>query len=233
MSLTVACFIPTGIVLSGDSRSTSTYYTKESNPNDPSVEIEYANGFIASDSESKVFLVFEKYGVTACGDGLIDDFPIQYHIDQFEIEYTNPTDDVKDLATALKNYFSKFNPIPFLFFFVAGYEKAEQFVYRISLTEDEVIRINYDDAHDKLKYDVQYDGNFTILDRLLTSIPSDLSRFHLFNLQDAVDYSKHLILTTINQMKFELEFPSVGGQIDILVITKNKAEFVARKQLRG
>ncbi len=231
MSLVVACFIPTGVVLSGESRSTSIYHTKSPDPNDPSKDIEYTNGFIASDSESKVFLVFEKYGITACGDGLIDDFPIEYYIEQFEVNYSD-TGKVEDLAISLKNCFAAFTPIPFIFFFVAGYEKAEQFVYRISVAEDEVVRINYDLAQSKLIYDVQYDGNFSILDRLLTSIPSQFTRFYLFNLQDAIDYSKHLILTTINQMRFELEFPSVGGAIDVLVITRNKAEFVCRKKLK-
>lgn len=229
MSLVIACFIPTGIVLSGESRSTNTYNTSEPDPHNPAISITYSNSYVASDFENKVFLSFLKYGITVCGDGLIDGFPIQYHIENFESTYKD-TKNVSDFATCLKDYFREFIPIPFLFFFVAGYEVNEQFVYRISVAEDEVIRINKD--HDGLIYSVSYDGITGIVERLLTDIPTSLTIFKYFNLQDAVDYSRHLILTTINQMKYEFEFPTVGGAIDTLVITRDKAEFIAHKSLQ-
>ena len=71
-----------------------------------------------------------------------------------------------------------------------------------------------------------------IVERLTTSIPDSLTEFRFFNIQDGVDYSRHLISTTINQMKFENQFPTVGGEIDTLIITRNGAEFISKKKVR-
>ena len=51
------------------------------------------------------------------------------------------------------------------------------------------------------------------------------------NLQDAVDYSRHLIRTTIDQMRFEPRFSTVGGPIDTLIITPHEAKFLEHKIL--
>ncbi len=52
-------------------------------------------------------------------------------------------------------------------------------------------------------------------------------------LQDAIDYAVHLIRTTIETMRFEPRFPSVGGPIDVLVIQPDAMRWVQRKELRG
>jgi len=51
------------------------------------------------------------------------------------------------------------------------------------------------------------------------------------NGQDAVDYAKFLIRTTIDALRFEPRFPSVGGPIDLLVITPHRMQFVECKLL--
>ena len=57
MSLTIACYIPTAIILSGESRSTSTYTNSIVDESD----IEYTMTYIASDFENKVFLALNKF----------------------------------------------------------------------------------------------------------------------------------------------------------------------------
>ena len=52
------------------------------------------------------------------------------------------------------------------------------------------------------------------------------------NLQDAIDYSRHLIRTTIDQMRFEPRFATVGGNIDTLVITNASTEFIDLKKIK-
>jgi len=233
MSLTIACYIPTAIILSAESRSTSTSTNSIVDESDIEKYIDYTMTYIASDFENKVFLSLNKFGITVCGNGLIENFPIQYHIENFEL-CSNFKEDVSvfDFSIKLKDYFRKFNPIPFVFFFIGGYENNEQYVYRINVAEDEIFRLNFDEEQSSYKYSISYEGVTEIVERLTTSIPDSLTEFRFFNIQDGVDYSRHLISTTINQMKFENQFPTVGGEIDTLIITRNGAEFISKKKVR-
>ena len=57
--------------------------------------------------------------------------------------------------------------------------------------------------------------------------------FDAMPLQDAVDYAIYLIHTTIETLRFEPRFPTVGGPIDVLVIQPKGLHWVQRKELRG
>jgi hypothetical protein len=52
-------------------------------------------------------------------------------------------------------------------------------------------------------------------------------------IQDAIDYAVHLIRTTIDTLRFEPRYPSVGGPIDVLVLTPGGMQWVQRKELHG
>jgi hypothetical protein len=80
-------------------------------------------------------------------------------------------------------------------------------------------------------YGVAWGGDSVIVGRLL-SIQNSMPIFEVMNLQDAIDYSRHLIRTTIDQMRFEPRFPTVGGNIDTLVITNASTEFIDLKKLK-
>lgn len=53
----------------------------------------------------------------------------------------------------------------------------------------------------------------------------------LMTLQDAIDFVRYAINTTIDTMRFTNVNKTVGGPIDILVITPNKAKWIAHKKL--
>lgn len=53
-----------------------------------------------------------------------------------------------------------------------------------------------------------------------------------FSLQDAIDYAKFLIRTTADYQRFSGKMPSVGGEIDIALIThQNGYKWIAQKPL--
>lgn len=54
-----------------------------------------------------------------------------------------------------------------------------------------------------------------------------------FTLQDGVDFAKFAIQTTIDAMHFQAVPKTVGGPIDILVITPSEARWVAHKELHA
>jgi hypothetical protein len=51
-----------------------------------------------------------------------------------------------------------------------------------------------------------------------------VANYPAFSLQDAVDYAKFLIRTTADWQRFLGKFPTVGGDIDVALIT-NQAGF--------
>ena len=52
-------------------------------------------------------------------------------------------------------------------------------------------------------------------------------------MQDAVDFAKYGIKTTIDTMRFQVVPETVGGPIDILVIKPESSQWLAKKELRG
>lgn len=59
-----------------------------------------------------------------------------------------------------------------------------------------------------------------------------LPPFEVMSLQDAVDFSRHLIRARIDQKGFEPKFPTVGGEIDTLVITNKSVLFLQQKSIK-
>jgi hypothetical protein len=49
--------------------------------------------------------------------------------------------------------------------------------------------------------------------------PENQPPYHTFSVQDAIDYAEFLIQTTISHQRFSQTIPSVGGDIDIALVT--------------
>ena len=64
----------------------------------------------------------------------------------------------------------------------------------------------------------------------LTSYPNQNIPWELMSIQDAIDFSEYAIKTTIDTMKFTTTNKTVGGPIDILVITPDKAKWIKKKK---
>lgn len=54
----------------------------------------------------------------------------------------------------------------------------------------------------------------------------------MMTLQDAIDFVRYAITTTIETMRFSNVDKTVGGPIDILVITSNESKWIAHKYLK-
>lgn len=52
-------------------------------------------------------------------------------------------------------------------------------------------------------------------------------------LQDAIDFSIYAIRTTIDTMRFQARPKTVGGPIDVLLISPEEAKFIQKKELHG
>jgi len=165
------------------------------------------------------------------GDALADDMPIAHRIEQFESEPTRTSPaNTQALANDLLHYFRSFQAVPSAGLLVVGYDRLDPWVLTVNVQDNTVDRRNFDTQNNQIIYRAAWAGDKDIVSRLLAQ-PGSSPPYHLMNLQDAVDFSRHLIRSTIDQMRFEPRFPSVGGSIDTLVVTSSGAAFVARKSL--
>jgi len=231
MSLIVSVYVPTGIVLSGDSRTTGTTSQQVANPQNPGTQVTVQTNVVLSDAAEKIFLVDERCGVGTYGAALIGNLPIAHYVEQFvqqpgRAAAANPA----TLAQAILQFFRSMTPVPQSYFVVIGYDGTAPWVGVIDVPNNAVQRKNVD-AQGATIYGAQWGGDVAVASRLLSQ-PQHQPPFAVMNLQDAIDFSRHLIRSTIDQMRFEPRFPSVGGPVDTLVVSPTGARFLERKSLR-
>ena len=232
MSLIIAIYVPTGIVLSGDSRTTGTASQTVQHPQNPNTQLTVQTNVVLSDAADKVFLLYCRFGVGIFGEALVNNMPIAHYIEQFQSQSPNsPPANTQSLADGLLQFFRSLQSLPRLGFLVVGYDADVPWVVGVDVLNNSTRRVNINGQTNQLEYGIVRGGDTAIVDRLLSQ-PQFNPPFQVMHLQDAVDYSRHLIRTTIDQMRFEPRFATVGGSVDTLVVTASEARFLSRKSLR-
>ena len=75
-------------------------------------------------------------------------------------------------------------------------------------------------------------GNALVLPKNQTlSFNENIIAWNLMSLQDAIDFVRYAINTTIETMRFTNVNKTVGGPVDVLVIKPNKTQWIAHKKL--
>jgi hypothetical protein len=233
VSLVVTVYVPSGIVMAADSRM-SVLRSEDRDENDQKLRVQQQ--LVLSDNAYKVVeLRSVGVGVSAYDAGVINNQPVDSHVHRFEEEAVSPGDDVISVSEKLQQYFQSNFPNVSVGFHVAGYrtEGRASVPYVLvghTVREPVARRVNAD-AEGKVQYGITRAGDTMVANRLID--PNHLPLFPAMPLQDAVDYATHLIRTTVDTMRFEPRFPSVGGPIDVLVVTPGGVRWVQRKELRG
>ena len=138
MSLIVSVYVPTGIVISGDSRTTLTLpqvpIPGTSVPAGPAL---LQNNVIASDSTRKAFIIFDRFGIGTYGQAFADNMPIAHSIEQFELRnQANPPQNTQQAANALLAYFRSLSQIPSTSFIMSSYDALEPWVVIIDVANN-------------------------------------------------------------------------------------------------
>lgn len=233
MSLVVTVYVPSGIVMAADSRM-SVLRTEEREENGQKVRMQWQ--LVLSDSANKIVeLRSVGAGVGVYDAGVIADQPVESHVHRFEEEALSAGDDVNAVAEKFLAYFQANYPKVGVGFHVAGYkvEGKASVPYVLvghTLRETNIRRVNANESG-ALQYGVVRAGDVLVANRLID--PNHLPLFAAMPLQEAIDYAVHLIRTTIDTLRFEPRYPSVGGPIDVLVLTPDGTEWVQRKRLLG
>jgi len=233
MSLVVTVYVPSGIVMAADSRM-SVQRSEERAEGDQKLLVQQQ--LVLSDNAYKVVeLTGSGVGISIYDAGIINNQPADSHVHRFEEEALSPEDDVLSVGEKFLEYFQRTFPGIAVGYHVAGYrqENRTSVPYVLvghTVREPGMRRVNADDEG-KVQYGITRAGDTLIANRLID--PNHLPLFPAMPLQDAVDYAVHLIRATIDTMRFEPRFPSVGGAVDVLVVTPEGLRWVRRKELRG
>ncbi|MBO4563661.1 MAG: hypothetical protein J5772_08630 [Clostridia bacterium] len=220
MSIMCAVYVPEGIVMAADSRMTGNIVMKS-----PDGKTQQGM-FSISDNAQKIFLLSKvKVGISSCGAAILENKTISDYLRIFEIEEVSKKDTVTDVAKKLQGY--AFRHFPNVHFFVCGYEEEEPFVYDVA---KELKRINMDNG--KLRYASSWSGEQQAITKLLNSQPVTPVDHNLMPLKDAIDFADFLVDVTIKLQRFEMKPKTCGGDIDILVLTKDEAFWHRHKILK-
>lgn len=245
MSLVVSMRVPDGIVVAADSLSTSfshlQFVAKDLALACPKCKTKISAQqmrlptvpipFSASSYTQKLFSIFDKIAVSSFGMGILNNKSIYYHINQF-VASSEKTDDLEQVKEKLILYFEKellqqyphykeeapeqWHPLGLhLNGFIQDKGRPEGLTYEIYLGKQNVIR-------KQKSIGCTIGGDNRVVQKLwdIGKEQAGLQfKFQLFSLQDAIDSCEFYIGTTSAFQRFANEVPTVGGEIDIALIT--------------
>jgi hypothetical protein len=233
VSLVVTVYVPSGIVMAADSRMT-VQRSEDRVEGEQTTRVQQQ--LVLSDNAYKVVELRKiGVGIAIYDAGIIDNQPVDSHVHRFEDEVITPNDDVLSVAEKFLAYFQDHFPGMPVGYHIAGYRQEDRarvphVLVGHTVREPGLRRVNADDKGNT-QYGITRAGETLVANRLIDA--NSLPLFTAMPLQDAVDYAVHLIRSTIDTMRFEPRFPSVGGPIDVLVVTPEGIRWVQRKELRG
>jgi hypothetical protein len=233
MSLVVTVYVPSGIVMAADSRMT-VHRNEDRVEGEQTMRVQQQ--LVLSDNAYKVVESRKAgVGIAIYDAAIIDNQPADSHVHRFEEEDVSEEDDVLTVGEKFVAYFQQRFPSAAVGYHIAGYRREDRaqvphVLVGHTVREPGLRRVNADESGNT-QYGITRAGDTLIANRLIDA--NYLPLFTAMPLQDAVDYAIHLIRSTIDTMRFEPRFPSVGGPIDVLVVTPDGLRWVERKELRG
>lgn len=236
MSFLIAVYVNEGIVLASDRRTT--YNLTETIDGKEVQKI----GLHTTNSTEKTFLCPNGAGISTCGDASLLGKPITGYIKDAIREIAVDTA-VSDVPQIIVNYFRRLGTVPDTHFFVAGYDKGNeplvQRLYKVRLKDITPIT-----TLDTSAQGASWDGEILTLTRLLMNVaiknqdgkyvdlPKEEISWGYFTLQDAIDFARYAVETTIKTMRFKNVIETVGGDVDILVITPDESKWLQKAELK-
>jgi hypothetical protein len=240
MTLAIALRVPDGLVIAADSLMTTIGHveikaeieTECPNCNKkfkldkltpPPIPVPSSTSAYAQ----KVFPFLDYCGVATFGQAILNEKTIYYHVKMIEKAQKEEKLTATQVSDILYNYFNKevekhykdfdkappdFKPLGFL---IAGYDG--------DTSKTIIVHIGKKSKKETIvKSGCTFGGDGAVVNQLWAlskSSPQQSTNYAAFSLQDAIDYSEYLINTTANFQRFANMIPTVGGEVDIGLIT--------------
>ena len=234
MSFVISLHVGDGLVFASDSRIT--YNTTSTNAEGVQT---IERGVHFNNSSPKTFLTPKNVGISYCGDATIHNKPITGYIEQFIDEHKDS--DVEEIANQIVPYFTSIDGNLSTIFHIGGYKKEDsvlkQKLFFVN-TKSKVIH-----EQDTSIQNAIWSGETDVLTKIINPVYNKTDKgeyekmpyypilWHYFTLQDAIDFARFAVRTTIDTMSFQSRVKTVGGPIDILVIKPTEAIWIEKRQL--
>ncbi|OOM76565.1 hypothetical protein [Clostridium sp. BL-8] len=219
MSIIVTAYIAEGIVMAADSRLTGNTRHGDSG---------IIDRHTISDNSQKLFLIKDNsIGISCCGDAIIGGKSVGDFIRSFEIEKVQKDDDINIVSEKLLEYTKLKHGIGVIYH-VCGYINDIPCVYRIG--NDQVFRPDRDEKGTILR-GVTWNGETDILSRLFGGENPLSFDWNFMQLKDGIDLAEFMVDLTCKTQRFTSGLATCGGDIDVLVITKDYTKWVKHKVL--
>lgn len=234
MSFLIAVFVNEGIVLASDRRTTYTNTQQLDNL------IVKRIGIHTTDSTDKTFICPNGAGLSCCGETSLREKPITGFINDLIRTKINEDCHVENMPQIIIDYFNNFPEIPNTEFVVAGYDTLNgqkvQKIYKLNVKTKKIVPI------DTSSQGATWSGETMTLTRLIQNVaikkddiyedlPSEEILWNYFTLQDAIDFARYAVETTIQTMRFKNVVETVGGSVDVLVITPDRTIWLQKESL--
>jgi hypothetical protein len=197
---------------------------------------------MSSDFVYKTFLLEEQtVGINSYGDSLLGKITTESHIKRFSEEMIDVDDDVTTVPSKLMEFFRREFPKADTAFHVAGFKRMDRksipYIFHCHVGKNTIERLNVAPKTDKILYGASWGGQADVIASLLQATPGQPKApiiWDAMNIQDAIDFAIYAVRTTIDTMRFQARPKSVGGPVDVLLITPDEgACWIQRKQFRG
>ena len=233
MSFLIAVHVNEGIVLASDRRTTYT------NTRQNGLEIIHDIGVHSTNSTDKTFICPNNVGISTCGDASLMGKPITGYIQNMIRTKIESDCAISDMPQIIIDYFNELDIVPNTNFIIAGYEKSDkslQKIYKVNVKNKTVEEI------DTSGQGATWDGETLTLTRIVQNVavkdenkyidlPSEEILWGYFTLQDAIDFARYAVETTIQTMRFKNVVETVGGNVDILIITPDEVRWIQKEEL--
>lgn len=236
MSFLIAVHVNEGIVLASDRRTT---YTDTQTIDNTTVQ---RIGIHTTNSTEKTFSCPNGAGISCCGDASLLGKPITGFIQDMIRSEISEDCRIEKMPQLIIDYFNRLPSIPNTNFLIAGYDdfdgKKTQSIIKLNAKSQKIERI------DTSSQGATWDGETFTLTRLIQNVavkmadnsyidlPFEEILWSYFTLQDAIDFARYAVETTIQTLRFKNVVETVGGAVDILVITPDKTTWLQKESLR-
>lgn len=236
MSFLIAVHVNEGIVLASDRRTT---YTNTQTNGDKVIQ---RIGVHTTNSTEKTFVCPNGAGISTCGDASLLGKPITGYIQEMIRTHIGKDCQVSAIPQIVIDYFNALPIVPDTHFIVGGYDETEngkqQLLYKVNVKEKSIDQVETN------AQGASWDGETFTLTRLVQNVavktnegkyidlPFEEILWEYFTLQDAVDFARYAVETTIQTMHFKNVIETVGGAVDILVITPDETKWLQKEYLK-
>ena len=224
MSIICCIYVTERIVMAVDSSltRTKTLLSKDAAGRPVTTQTTYT---LSDNCQKVVLLQKTNVGISFCGTAMIDGMTVADYVRRFEIERVHTGDTTYTVANKLCAHCR--NAGKDTYFYVCGYDHDIPFVFKVC--DGNVARLNVapqtgdQRSAPVITYSAAWAGQRIALSKMVNADPPMVLDMNTMPLKDAIDFAEFLIDTTIKYERFADCIQTCGGDIDILVITKDAA----------